>query len=72
MLRAKLGLTSIAIRNPTKCNKTPTKTKTKAVALKPISTFLAVIETDRTSAVGPDTHINCILQTPKLLVLRAT
>jgi hypothetical protein len=60
MLRAKLGLISIAMRNPIKCSNTPKATNTKAEAHTATSTFLAVMEMVRTEAVGPDTHINCI------------
>jgi hypothetical protein len=67
MLRAKLGLISMAIRKPMKCNRTPKATKTKAEAQMAISTFLAVMEMVRTEAVGPDTHINCINCSEKLI-----
>jgi hypothetical protein len=60
MLRAKLGLISMAMRKPMKCNNTPKLTKTKADAHTATNTFWAVIDTVRTEAVGPATHISCI------------
>jgi hypothetical protein len=65
MLRAKPGLTSIAIRNPMKCSKTPNATNTNAEAHTATNTFCAVMEMVRTEAVGPDTHINCINHSEK-------
>jgi hypothetical protein len=67
MLRAKLGLISIAIRKPMKCNNTPKATNTNAETHTATSTFLAVMEMVRTEAVGPDTHISCIDGSGKLI-----
>jgi hypothetical protein len=57
----------MAMRKPMKCNNTPKATNTKAVAQIATSTFWAVMEMVRTEAVGPDTHINCINYSEKLI-----